>query len=785
MLSPSPAKAGKGSPLVRRKIPANTENKPKPKAKKGKSKKVVVTEQPSVNVVEHDMPVDMKLSSQASKSSRSKSKLAEKIIEDQVMTEETNVEDELDTTIVASEPSPPSRTTVEASRHAVKSGSALVPDDPVAKDQDEVDVITPAIESQTLIDTEAPSKPSRNTEFLPNESSIPPNPDPIDIAPTPEPPTPAPAPTTAVPMRQVRSSWLSKALGIPTVPNTMSNGNGGNESSAMAMRKSVAASIRSNPSSDLTTIRKSLAPVGGFATGAKRPSESAEDTEEEMRPEKVFKFDRVNQGSAGVADPISQPQPPATVSKSAPEPSMATQTPAPTRIPIDVSHSQSQHGKSDRHRSDIHKVTKALDELRERTAAKEAAKQKAALAASTGPRHTSVTQDSKATTTTTSSASSGNGPGLLRGLGSLGVFGRSLGLGGTAKSAEEEALRLQTELEDERKAEMEAQAALDKLIGEMSKPEPTPSPTVPDAQSRDERDTVAMEQIGHTENVSSAQFVRSRTPEVEEVDMVDESRDSVQTDEFVTAMVHRDRTPSPLPEDQIPETTTPVGTPPRTLPLFIVKHNRAQNRDKEDSNKPRTVSDTETRVVSAGQPAQSAQAVHTPQAGQSVQPPRAEHKQQVEKSARLARQVPPTPEEEEEVELPELPEPVEEDEDGTDTEEEGYEADIKEMPAKKMFKSDTQGKPVSTPRAFIPRCNLLRICNRVRRPRCLRRLRPSVWHHLVILAVRHLHRLPMRRRFLMRRLLQERLWALNRQLVQSSRCSSQRQPLRRCVVQLV
>ena len=183
-------------------------------------------------------------------------------------------------------------------------------------------------------------------------------------------------------------------------------------------RKSVVSQARPTLHDDYAGLRKSLAPPNGLK---RKSDQGIEEQEPAPRPEKVVKID--NPVVAAPAAPsferkISHP--------SAPTPAQA----------------------------EIQKVTKALEEIKESNQAKELAKQKAAALANGRSQEAAV------------------GTGLIRNL------TKSLGFGGK-ETPEEEAARLARELEDDRQAEAEAQAELDRLmngnVSEVKEAKPVPS----------------------------------------------------------------------------------------------------------------------------------------------------------------------------------------------------------------------------------------------------------------------------------------------------------------------
>ncbi|OCF37313.1 hypothetical protein I316_01222 [Kwoniella heveanensis BCC8398] len=341
---------------------------------------------------------------------------------------------------------------------------------------------------------------------------------------------------TALPVRQVRSSWLSKALGTGAVPISTANDQEGN----FAARKSYAAQLQQGQSNamDFSGLRKSLVPVGGLK---RKSGEGLEENEtaDDKRPEKTAKV--ANEPSLSLPTrtpgPISRPTLPSktpSFGTAGSQPGSQGKT-APSSAPS-----------SDGQRSDISKVTKALDDLREKTAAKELAKQKTVSSASAA--NAARVPQAKST-----------GAGFLRGLGSIGAG--LLGLGGSA--AEEEAQRLARELEEERLAEEE----FEKLMRQATKSGAT--------QSHEKEDEI-MEEGGKAEK-KQRQLTRATTPEgmpvqapnpplspeeeeemVEEQSVIDELLPVDARTSLATAQRQRSITQEPE-EQQI--STTPTGTP--------------------------------------------------------------------------------------------------------------------------------------------------------------------------------------------------------------------------------
>lgn len=514
------------------------------------------------------------------------------------------------------------------------------------------------------------------------------------------------------PMRQVRSSWLTKALGTGSVPVTDHSDN---------MRKSFAAPPRQEPI-DFSNLRKSLAPAGTLVsaatannavasssnTGTKRPSDGAD--EEDRRPEK---FQKAEVQSIKVTHESKTAQPRSTSTNS--------QTPAPAPVFRPSSAAQEVHQSSavstaqtleqtraDRHRSDIHKVTRALDELRERAAAKEAHKQKAALNASTGPRSTLSTGDRH--TTTPGPAAAG---GFLKGLGNLGMgLGRSLGLAGTAKSAEEEALRLQAELEEDRRAEDEARKELDRLMEELKGDTAEPNEGKETTQAGD----IATERADQMEvdQVEDDRDVRATTAEIQDEEMI-----AVELDEPVVQLQHKEHRPTQpiqlFQRTSVPRLPTPPPVQPDEANVQLVKQTPVKSSRDIDvfesttpaMSPPRRIFNMPTIAVQSAAPVLApvvpALPFIQPEPKKQAELPKKQAPVVLQNEVEQATPVPITVDDEEvdeldedDVDLPELPEPVEEDDDKTDEEEDDEREDAKEMPAKKMFKSDNQIK-VSVP----------------------------------------------------------------------------------------
>ncbi|OCF56830.1 hypothetical protein L486_05685 [Kwoniella mangroviensis CBS 10435] len=370
---------------------------------------------------------------------------------------------------------------------------------------------------------------------------------------------------TSQPVRQVRSSWLSKALGSNAVPiNALPS----SEANA-ALRRSYASAQRPSTTVDFAGLRTSLAPTNGLKRKSDHgvdEEEEEEKVEEERRPEKTAKYN-ADLPAPNYTDALPARTPGPTGRPIAPSKTPSFGSIGPVSQPNSLGRSVIQ---TDNARSDIHKVTRALDVLREKTAAKEMAKQRAVLAASQGT-GTGRVQQAKST-----------GTGFLRGLGSIGAG--LLGLGGS--DPEEEAQRLARELEEERLAEMEFK----RLMSEATKPDS------PEPEKEEEKGMEIDEQPE-----SRAQFVRSTTPEItsprrkpqapkspeeEEEEMIEEQ--SV-IEELIlvdprTSMATTQRQPS-VPVEEEPQSTTPTGTPTRPASRYQARalHDREEKHAREPS----------------------------------------------------------------------------------------------------------------------------------------------------------------------------------------------------------
>ncbi|WVQ65352.1 uncharacterized protein L199_003528 [Kwoniella botswanensis] len=371
---------------------------------------------------------------------------------------------------------------------------------------------------------------------------------------------------TSQPVRQVRSSWLSKALGSNAVPI---NGLPSNEAST-ALRKSYASAQRPSTTVDFDGLRKSVVPINGLKRksdhGVDKEQQEEEKVENERRPEKTAKFN-VDIPAPNYTDALPARTPGAMGRPTMPSKAPSFGSTGPISQPNSLGRSVIQ---TDNARSDIHKVTRALDELREKTAAKELAKQKAALAASQEAGAGRV-QQAKST-----------GTGFLRGLGSIGAG--LLGLGGS--DPEEEAQRLARELEEERLAEMEFK----RLMNEATRP---------DSPEREKEEDKHMDVDKHPE--PEIQFGRSITPEVtsprqqpqapkspeeEEEEIIEEQsviEELIPADSRVSMATSQRQPSTPIEEE--PQSTTPAGTPARPASQYQapILHGRIEKHAHEPS----------------------------------------------------------------------------------------------------------------------------------------------------------------------------------------------------------
>jgi hypothetical protein len=242
----------------------------------------------------------------------------------------------------------------------------------------------------------------------------------------------APVPAPSAPIRSVRSSWLSKALGSGTVPATA------HSDTTATYRKSVVPQARPTLQNDYAGLRESLAPPQGL----KRKSDQGLEEEQEVaRPEKIVKIE-TTPAPAPVLAAAPASRPPSLFERKISQP--AATAPALALTPAPIAPPQPD--------SEVARVRNALDAIKERAAAKELAMQKATLLAAAsgdGTRRDAVS----------------GGTSFFRGL------TKSLGIGGKMETPEEEKERLAIEIEDEREAAAEAQAHLQKLLNGIAKEE--------------------------------------------------------------------------------------------------------------------------------------------------------------------------------------------------------------------------------------------------------------------------------------------------------------------------
>jgi hypothetical protein len=327
-------------------------------------------------------------------------------------------------------------------------------------------------------------------------------------APAPPPVIIAPAPTTApppvaAPIKSVRSSWLSKALGSGGVPVNVNRAS----DATSTFRKSVVSQSRPTLHDDYAGLRKSLAPPNGLK---RKSDQGIEEQEPAPRPEKISKIDNPVV-AASAAPPFERK----TSHPSAPTPAQA----------------------------EIQKVTKALEEIKESNHAKELAKQKAAALANGRAQEAPV------------------GTGLIRNL------TKSLGFGGK-ETPEEEAARLARELEDDRQAEAEAQAELDRLMnGNGNEVKESEVKSVPSVAKRSTTPVVsppARVSAPVEVEVHPASDKTEEEEEAEEERMVEDISFVEEEEELeVIAAVEEVPKPQPKPVAPVPTLAPRLQTPPK------------------------------------------------------------------------------------------------------------------------------------------------------------------------------------------------------------------------------
>lgn len=420
-----------------------------------------------------------------------------------------------------------------------------------------------------------------------------------------------------IPAKQVRSSWLSKALSGSAPPTSAA---ASNRSSDGTNRTSIAPTALPRLSTaGYPTMRKSLVQPGQLA---KRKSgdgiwdEDEGEKEGEKRAEKSARIESesttapVASSSASV-DTKMEPPPATTVAAPVPAPVQPVTAPKPS---FDRQHSQESfaragpsnptpssfavpaidHTPKERPTSDMTRVSKALDEMRERQQAKDAAKQKAALSVSI------------ATPASAPARSTGTGTGFLRGLGGLGSsLTRSLGLGSGYRDAEEEAKRAQEEKDEEEEVRRKAREDLSEVLRKVEEPE---NAQIEEIAKEDEGEMV-MEMEEEEVPVAVVTIATVKNDKVNEVEEEDDDLDMLDTDEEdevnesvevdeVTSLLsspvqqlpplpptissifqqppipfiqpqHASNTPCRLPRHGT-QSTTPQGTPPRSRPATVI-----------------------------------------------------------------------------------------------------------------------------------------------------------------------------------------------------------------------
>ena len=379
------------------------------------------------------------------------------------------------------------------------------------------------------------------------------------------PATTAPIAGPSAPLRQVRSSWLSKALGGGGVTSSALLPNDANSARASnAVRpgrdSSFAPMARSHPPTTYAPMdfaRKSV--VQSEPLSSKRKSQvGADEAQEDVndRPEKmprtnpIFPRDRSSASRDEAARPSIFNRPKSSIINTPGFTLLNSTTPGPSRELGGVDSA----GKTEK-RADISKISKALDDFRERAAAKEAAtKAKAALSAST----TSTIGDSRASISS-----------VPRGVGSL---SRGMGLGGTAKDAENMALRLQRELEEEEAAEREVKEKSQQALMEM-----------PDREEKVEEDRSLLDEVFSPATVVIEEEPMSDAQEEDDVakpeieipreDLEEEDQIADELEPVEPEKMEVEQIPAPRPKSPTPDTMEYKATPPaREPPAAAVSH---------------------------------------------------------------------------------------------------------------------------------------------------------------------------------------------------------------------
>lgn len=402
---------------------------------------------------------------------------------------------------------------------------APVPEDPIMVVDDSFETI--ALESATpqeeellqVMDVDEPEPETELPSVSPVKAASPiKSPYPKQTSPVEEaPPVKTATPPAPVPTRQVRSSWLSQALGTNTVP--------------------IGSSHRTSTQFD--HLRKSQM----TASTSKRKSEAAEEDDlpalDKQRPDKVARFNpAATDAASGLpVSPKKQSQfgssrPPASAT-SLPQASVSTPATASTRLAAtSVPQAQGRMSK--------------LQEMKERTAAAAAAKQQEKAAA-------------MAAATSEESAPMASNGGFLRGLG--GFLGRSA----------------PTEADRDREAQELAERELSRVLQELA-----------EQDRKAEEARLAKEQEEAAKAVETEDAYESEDFGDRAIIIDDESADEYEVHDSVT-LPSLPGDDSYLEDDeddpmegtalsalaaagiQVPVSTTPMLSPPRSKPSRIAK----------------------------------------------------------------------------------------------------------------------------------------------------------------------------------------------------------------------
>lgn len=570
----------------------------------------------------------------------------------------------------------------------------------------------------------------------PEETRLPPTSSASTIPPASHPPASAPLANPAkgpsgasVSEKEVRYSWLAKALGTGPAAAGQS---GVPVTESGVLRRSIAP-VQSAPI-DFSAVRKSLLPPGGL----KRKSEAAESTIKELdeakRPEKMLKVDNDVQPSS------REKSMSAATSFNRPATSTHPALESDSKINRASVSQPSQSAQPEKSHSDIRQVTQALDDIRDKQSAR------AALGTSVGaagPRSTAPTGIASTTSALASSQSGqpATGSGFLRGLSNLGKsWGIGGGaLGGNAKDAEDGALKLRQELQeeevDEAAAEAAAQAELDKIIAETkSKPvAPTPGPpsrpqkfslfpirpaeevdavpkeSVPVAQDASTNATAQLDP--EPEVVVSVKDDNKADSDVEDEDEIVEGLSRVishdddqedaemdKADDSVTALqaqVPIAQTPSPKAKapvkaaQMVAVSTTPMMSPPRIAKAVVQTTSHRQSPQGPSPIRiqarapPSPVKPPKSPLRSLQQPKETV----PPVPSMSLAKPLLKPTVAAPQPAAPAR-IEVEDEADESVDLPELPEGLQTDSESNHESDEQEEVEDEKLPAKNMFKLD-------------------------------------------------------------------------------------------------